>query len=77
MKGLLKGEFCELSNEEMSLVSGGKMSLKNFGCLVGGTLLSAHAPLIGLVGTPAAGLMALGAGLELLGEGNLLEGGEG
>ena len=75
MKKLLKGEFCELTNEEMISISGG-MSLKNFSCILGGTLLAAHAPLIGFFGTPAAGVMAFGAGLELLGEGNLLKGGE-
>ena len=74
MKSVLKGEFCQLTNEEMVSKYGGEMSLKRLGCILGGTLLAAHSPLIGLVGTPAAGVMALGAGLELLGEGNLMEG---
>ena len=76
MEGLLKRGFCELTNEEMVSILGGDISLKDLACLTAGSVLTANAPLIAVLGTPAAGVMAAGVGLELLGEGKLLTGGE-
>ena len=75
MEGLLRCNFCELTNEEMVSIFGGG-SLKNLLCLTAGSILTANAPLIAILATPAAGVMAAGVGLELLGEGKLLTGGE-
>ncbi len=72
----MKDGFCELSRDEMVLISGGKAPLKNTLCIIGGSILTANSLLIGAIGTPAMGAMALGTGLKLLGKGKLLTKGE-
>ena len=72
MESFSKNEFCELSNEEMLLVTGGESSWKETATLTAGSVLTANCIFVGAIFTPAVGVMALGMGLKLLGKAKLL-----
>jgi len=66
MECVEENSFCELTNYEMGEIFGGGSSETNPFEVVGGAFLITHAPIVAILGTPAAGFMTLTAGIELL-----------